>query len=766
MINEHAIACEQSTQREQRSILVHHLLHGLCSSRRGSACKLLCNRETEMTVLGATISKLVLDEFLSAGISSGTFEEVCYALGFRMPASHMLSVREELLKFYNDRLENLNSALVSNDTADCLNNQETMIKSSLLILAGSHGLQCSGSIEDLRARLFTHICSGSCKTMLKDNVNSDACRNVVDQVPPVETEDFAVTLLASIVHRLSGRALRRVATMRRIEFSSLESISKLRRLVKRHIIVTAKGKHILERTTLDQAIDDRQPELNRIRARWPVKKSEDFLKSLVDQFKSETSSSVLSSSTCASCGERKLRSDMQSIPLEELELDLLKRPDYETTDSDNEGTIDEAKIPIPWLHPDTTPPRMPFDSGILDNILVNPDGVVKSSNGTPIKLSLCSSCRKELDAHRVPRLAMANRLFLGDVPEVLRDLTTIEESMISLCRAKCTIIHLKTDGTNDVEKDSSSNVMPNHQRGMRGHVIMHAQRPDVVAELLPPSIEDIVSPICVIYSGATPPTQDWLKKKAKPLAVRADKVRKALIWLKAHNYLYRHITINMAVLDEINRLGHLPFHVEHIPAQRSDNDSLTSGYTNEFPPMEMEADDKKIPFESVLITDVDGHASSNVLRAAAIRHFNRIEKGYLEMPHSAKPESEFWNPQLFPKLYPSLFPYGIGGFEDSRRVHRISLRDQTRHFLNLADRRFQTHPSFMFMVFNILQRRQVLLNTSVKMKRSSFENIASDFVGISGNDIETVTNRVARGDYTTAYTSNEKRVLRLMREVK
>ena len=49
----------------------------------------------------------------------------------------------------------------------------------------------------------------------------------------------------------------------------------------------------------------------------------------------------------------------------------------------------------------------------------------------------------------------------------------------------------------------------------------------------------------------------------------------------------------MAVLEEINRLGHLPFDVEHIPAKQSDNDSLTSGYTNEFPPVEMEADDEK-----------------------------------------------------------------------------------------------------------------------------------------------------------------------------
>lgn len=187
---------------------------------------------------------------------------------------------------------------------------------------------------------------------------------------------------------------------------------------------------------------------------------------------------------------------------------------------------------------------------------------------------------------------------------------------------------------------------------------------------------------------------------------------------------------------------------------------------NDNPPDENQISGENVLFESALITDVDGHASSNVLHAAAIRHFNKIDKGYLEMPHNRKPENEFWNPQLFPKLYPMLFPYGIGGFEDSRRLRQISLKDQTCHFLNLTDTRFQTHPSFMFMVFNVLQRRQVLLNTSVKMKKSTFDNIASDFVGISANDIEAVTNRVARGDYTTAYTNNKKRVLRLMREVK
>ena len=68
---------------------------------------------------------------------------------------------------------------------------------------------------------------------------------------------------------------------------------------------------------------------------------------------------------------------------------------------------------------------------------------------------------------------------------------------------------------------------------MRGHVIVHPQHPDIVVELLPPLINDIIAPICVIYTGSNAPTAEWLRKKAKPLLVRADKVCRALLWLKA-----------------------------------------------------------------------------------------------------------------------------------------------------------------------------------------------------------------------------------------
>ncbi|KAJ7887453.1 hypothetical protein B0H13DRAFT_1554651, partial [Mycena leptocephala] len=123
--------------------------------------------------------------------------------------------------------------------------------------------------------------------------------------------------------------------------------------------------------------------------------------------------------------------------------------------------------------------------------------------------------------------------FLGPVPSELKDLTVIEEAMIAHCRSKCWIIQLKAEGE-DV-------VLQSTQHGIKGHIIIYPQQPFKVADVLPPSVEEITAPVCVLFVGSSAPTPEWLREHAKPLAVNAGRVRKALLWLKQHNPLYRDI---------------------------------------------------------------------------------------------------------------------------------------------------------------------------------------------------------------------------------
>ncbi|KAJ7472993.1 hypothetical protein B0H11DRAFT_1645652, partial [Mycena galericulata] len=255
--------------------------------------------------------------------------------------------------------------------------------------------------------------------------------------------------------------------------------------------------------------------------------------------------------------------------------------------------------------------------------------------------------------------------------------------MIALCRAKCWIIQLRDD-----ESDSA---IPTTQRGIRGHIIVYPQRPSAIAMSLPPSLEDITTPICVIFVGSNPPTQEWLQKKASPLIVRKERVMNALAWLKVHNHLYHNVLIDNSVLANYESETILPFHIQHI-IPSSGIDATTSDYvpTSSEPPDSMSLPIPElsgifrpppsvIPFQTVVVTDVDGNAPSNILRSAAMKHMHKPGSNYVEIPHDPLPANEFNNPTLFPMMYPTLFPYGLGGFENQKRRTALGFKTHVKH---------------------------------------------------------------------------------------
>ncbi|KAJ7455975.1 hypothetical protein B0H11DRAFT_1648098, partial [Mycena galericulata] len=250
--------------------------------------------------------------------------------------------------------------------------------------------------------------------------------------------------------------------------------------------------------------------------------------------------------------------------------------------------------------------------------------------------------------------------------------------MIALCRSKCWIIQL-----HEVDGD-----FPNVQRGFKGHIIVYPQRPSAIAATLPPSIEEITTPICVVFVGANPPSIEWIRTKARPLIVRKEKVLKALDWLSVHNHLYKDVFIDRSVFDGHGDEVHIPFHVEHIIP--SDGiEATTSSYTG--PRSFAEAQDSALPSNSqaattaristtdVVVTDVTGHEQSSKLRAAAARHLKKPGSNYIGITHDPLPANEFNNPDLLPLIYPTLFPYGIGGVGDTSRPTPFGFESHLKH---------------------------------------------------------------------------------------
>ncbi|KAG1797583.1 hypothetical protein EV424DRAFT_1475081 [Suillus variegatus] len=229
--------------------------------------------------------------------------------------------------------------------------------------------------------------------------------------------------------------------------------------------------------------------------------------------------------------------------------------------------------------------------------------------------------------------------------------------MVALCRAKCFIMHLREESCN----------IPNAQRGLKGNVITFPQRPSQFLDILPPPLDDVVTPICVVFVGSSPPTVDWLRQHAKLLIVRRERVRSALIWLCENNPLYGDVAIDHDHLNSLSEEDILPVHIETVPVDAEPaQDALASRYDSV----------SEYIFQHVVVTDVDGQAPGHELRAAALRHVKQKSGGYVQIPHGSSPMNEYVNPELIPMVYPTLFPYGVGGFEHPRRTHPVSFKRQ------------------------------------------------------------------------------------------
>ena len=94
----------------------------------------------------------------------------------------------------------------------------------------------------------------------------------------------------------------------------------------------------------------------------------------------------------------------------------------------------------------------------------------------------------------------------------------------------------------------------------------------------------------------------------------------------------------------------------------------------------------------------------------------------------------------------------------------MALHRHVKHLFELADSHFQTHYSFLFLVFNLVQCWKILLHSSLKVNRQSFDAFKAQFSKVSPATVRTVAERVLKGDFHTNFTSEEMRVRNLLKQ--
>ncbi|KAG2134070.1 hypothetical protein DEU56DRAFT_712902, partial [Suillus clintonianus] len=137
----------------------------------------------------------------------------------------------------------------------------------------------------------------------------------------------------------------------------------------------------------------------------------------------------------------------------------------------------------------------------------------------------------------------------------------------------------------------------------------------------------------------------------------------------------------------------------------------------------------------------------------------------LVLHHDEDPIPEYHNYALVPGMYPTLFPFGIGGFEDPSRPVALSFAAQASVYFDIPDRIFRFHHSYIFVVLNIVQRRKAHLHTSFSMRKTGFEDFSKELVGLSPSVIQSAAHHLENERNMSDMNDQQKKALHLLQHV-
>lgn len=160
----------------------------------------------------------------------------------------------------------------------------------------------------------------------------------------------------------------------------------------------------------------------------------------------------------------------------------------------------------------------------------------------------CKMCHDSLEANRVPRLSLANGMWIGAVPTELKDLTIPEQMLIALHFPRCFIFKLFAKEGGKAHQDPDK-----LQQGMRGNVTSFELNTQDIAKMIngrlfPRETSLLPSVLSVAFVGHGKLPKRWLKSTFR---VRRQRVFAALTWLKANHPRYHAIEIDPSRLASL-----------------------------------------------------------------------------------------------------------------------------------------------------------------------------------------------------------------------
>ncbi|KAE8251867.1 hypothetical protein A4X13_0g3812 [Tilletia indica] len=491
--------------------------------------------------------------------------------------------------------------------------------------------------------------------------------------------------------------------------------------------------------------DDREEDAGPSQS-WPQPVPQDVKDQCMQDFVDHTDISM--DATCAVCARRTFSKDLLFTKVD------LRCERYIASTLQ----LDILRVSDPHL---LSLPRESFQYGdpALDGLALDSGGIHFTPSGTT--LDVCTECHTDLvkDTPTLPALALANGNIRGKLPPHLQDCTWLEERLCARYLASAYIIRLFDWTAPCAEAE--------RPRVMKGHACAFPLNTVSTATKLPWAVgEDGALLSCIVIGPRKPRLQD-LKNVFR---VRRQKVQDLFNYLKAHCKDYPQFAVNEAALnslpvDDVPELimRHVVYEENHQVLSLFDHE--TSGLENHpgiLADAEEDDDNGRTFLEHHGVIDVNGvRIPEHARTASALRNATGQERPDLVVRHGSSFIQDYNNPDLFPGMFPTLYPWGTGGFEGTRATP-LSFERHSKYLLDLADPAFRRHWSFIFIVANIKQRRAIHQGARLACKQQDHERFSRILTSLDATVVKRIADHIARGGTLKTLVGVEAQVFQLL----
>jgi hypothetical protein len=248
------------------------------------------------------------------------------------------------------------------------------------------------------------------------------------------------------------------------------------------------------------------------------------------------------------------------------------------------------------------------------------------------------------------------------------------------------------------------------------------------------------------------------------------------VWLKSHNQLYADISLDPEIMDLYPEDGVLPDIIHGVFEDHKTNvdktfANETAGFSEH--PAELirthsDSDSAVVFLEKMGVSDPEGiRLTGRTFTASALENLvpSSSELPDMVLHRSSAAVPEYNHPNLVPGMFPTLFPFGLGGFDDPSRKIKLSFDAQANAFLDVPDKSFRHHHSYIFVVLNISQQRAAHLQTHFTVRKSNFDDVARSSTSVSPSVLHSLAHHLQHEGKLDTLSSEEQNAMTWLKKV-